>query len=167
MNMVENDELPEEIKKRLDDKVTIDKNKKCEIQEMVFYYILSSILWKKIKQLVLDNCEGCLIGLENQLGHTCLRLHGNELWYNGWFHYYVEKYYDIAFMSINWNHIIELYKLNSDLVDKNVLSICCRSHWRTRSRQVELEEKVKFYLGFHALDKSYVRFLEYLSDKLF
>lgn len=137
---------------------------KESMQEMVCFYVLGSIIWQKIKDIIYRECPGCQVNAEDQLTHVCIYLTNRDYLFSfGWFERYFEWHYQEAFRNTNWHYANELFKVHSNLYDDKAANLCEAKYWRTRRRGLMLREYVKFYVQMHASkDNSYHSFLSHI-----
>lgn len=131
---------------------------------MVCFYILGTIVWQKIKDIVYRDCPGCQVNADDQLTHVCIYLTTIEYLFTfGWFERYFDWHYQEAFKNVDWRYANELYKVHSNLYDDQAERMCDVKYWKTRKKSVILREYLKFYVRMHASEKnSYHSFLSHL-----
>lgn len=143
--------------------ISLTAKVKESMQEMVCFYILGSIVWQKIRDLIYKHCPGCQVNADDQLAHVCLYLNKEYLFEYGWFERFFDWHYQEAFKAVNWQYANELFKVHSNLYDEQASRLCDSKHWRTRKRGLFLREYVKFYVKMHASESnSYNSFLSHI-----
>lgn len=163
---VNNEELSHEVRESLDQKIQLSKHGVRALEETVCYYIISTLLWEKIKEIVSKECDGCIVQAENQLGHVCIYLDSNYyLKEYSWFERFYDWKFEKAITLIDWVHVKEVYKLHSALFSRHAAAMCSTRHWRTRSRRTALKDDLLFYTKLHALsENSYIEFMTHLHS---
>lgn len=117
-----------------------------EIQNENFYFILSKELWKGVFKKVYDECGACVTP-HIEMNHTCILLWNEyQLKENLWADRFINKYYDIVFLELNWNAI--------NVLCNNSFNSKCQ-YWQTRQRKLKLKSAVKQYMQAAAIGEAY------------
>ena len=116
-----------------------------EIQRSIFTSFLQRSFGKECLKKF-DECGACVTP-HIVMNHTCILLWNEyQLKENLWADRFINKYYDIVFLELNWTAI--------NVSCNNSFNSKCQ-YWQTRQRKLKLKSAVKQYMQAAAIGEAY------------